>query len=467
MAKRPFQILSETVDNEIDFDFNEFELPGGETVSRQFGDTDLPIYSYKLLEFHLVAAYNTRKSLLVYGDPGLGKSSVVKHTAKNIAKGENRKFIEWNNLSIDEKKELIKNPSGHFCLIDIRTAQMEPTDLVGIPDISSTTQFLETKIPKWIYLMTQPGSAGILFLDELNQGSPQVLKALYEVVLDRSAGGVNFQPGWGIAAAGNLGMEFGNEPIPQALTNRFLAGVLVADPQSWFEYAEASNIETMIINFVRSRPDENFYTKPANESDPFPTPRAMEMLSDYIKNVKSQFIEAKKRGNPIKLDIYQVIETAAGGFCGLNWARKFITFVKHFSKLDWLNLVKDPDQIKKLDLDKLYAILLYIRNNVQKYFDFDGKQGNLEIYQKGYTNAAGQHINVSAKATEVARVLSVLQDEMLIVLANQLNKNYKNAFFNLFGAMKSSKDKATLEQANRLMAQTKEIMDYAKSSNLA
>ncbi|NBP04229.1 MAG: AAA family ATPase, partial [Proteobacteria bacterium] len=222
---------------EEDYDFELADLMDHGLGVEQYTDTDLPVFNYKTLGLYLEFAYESKEALLIYGEPGLGKSTIVANFARNAAQSKGREYVFWNKAEPDKQMEVLDNPGKYFVLVDVRTAQLEPADLTGIPDIYSKTQYLQTRQPKWIWLVSRPDADGILFLDEINQGSPQVLKALFEVVLDRSAGGTYFSKNLAVIGAGNLDMEHGNEPIPPALTNRFTAGVLVADPESWLKWA--------------------------------------------------------------------------------------------------------------------------------------------------------------------------------------------------------------------------------------
>jgi len=356
------------------FELGQYDYAEGEPVKQyqpKGGEAmNLPQMSYKTMDMFMNNAYNTKQALLIYGDPGLGKSDITRSFAKrtNQTKYQNqREFVNWSKLSNAQKKEVISEPTKYFVLIDVRTAQLEPSDLVGIPNIQGKEGYLETLQPKWIYLMSQEGSDGILFLDELNQGSEQVLKALYEVVLDRSAAGTKLSNDFGIFAAGNLGQEFGNQPIPQALTNRFMAGVLIANPEDWLQYALESGVDQNIIAFVESDPADNFYAKPKDPNDPFPTPRTMVALSNQMKHIISEYAAAKRSGTPLTTSIYSVIGNIAAGLCGVAWARKFITFLKHIQAFNWADIVKKAGTIETFPKDKKLALFLYIKKNILNY----------------------------------------------------------------------------------------------------
>lgn len=351
-------------DDTSDVDFDDLLINGTEGgVIEQFEDTDLPVYNYKKLALYIEMSYDTKKPLLIYGEPGLGKSSLVQRFAKNVAAEKHREFIFWNKTNDDEKLTVLENPGKYFVLVDIRAAQIEPTEIQGIPDIHTAKQYIANKKPSWVYLLSQHDTDGILFLDEINQGARQVLNAFFEVVLDRSAGGTYFSKQIAVMAAGNLG--HGNEPIPQALTNRFTCGVLVGDPKSWLEWAEEINLNKYIVSFVKSDPESNFFVRPKNESDPFPTPRQMEVLSKRMESAYQKFATAKRNKQKMPVSLLTVIGDAASGLCGVEWGRKFIEFIKYIQTFNLREVIKNAGSLKSEKADKFYALSIFMTNKIR------------------------------------------------------------------------------------------------------
>lgn len=423
---------------------DEFELEdiGGpfEAID-QFEQTDLPTFNYKSLALYINFAYNNigedgkKQPLLIYGDPGIGKSEVVTGTAARIAESRGRQFVNWNKASNALKLELIKNPSKYFALIDVRVNKLEPTDFVGIPDIASKVDYLETKQLKWLYFMSQPDADGILFLDEINQGSPQTLRSLFEVVNDRSAGGTSFSPNFSIIGAGNLGSEF-EEPIPPQLTNRFLAGVLIADPEGWLEWAEQSGIDKRIIAFVKSNPGENFYVKPKNPDDPFPTPRQITKLSNQLKKLYAYYGQQARQGKEVGTSIYKAVGDIASGLCGVYWARKFLTFLKHIRAFDFKQIVKDTSKLSKESKDKLHALVVYV-------------VGKLRFATSSMIKS-GQQVNPNdVEILEgVAKISNALSKEWTLILWNMIKRELPQPNFEtaLKFYVKGEYDPATKQQ---------------------
>lgn len=403
---------AEPMVNALNKSADEFELEdfgGGIGDVEQFESTDLPTFNYKSLALYLNFAYSSKQPLLIYGDPGIGKSEVVKGFAEQTGESEGREYVSWNEASNEKKLELMKNPGKYFVLIDVRANKLEPSDFVGIPDIASQAGYLETKQFKWVYFMSLPEAAGILFLDELNQASPQVLKALYEVVNDRSVGGTSIADGFLIVGAGNIGQEF-EDPIPQALTNRFTAGVLIADPEGWLEWAEQSGIDKRIIAFVKSHPGENFYAKPKNPDDPFPTPRQMTKLSKQLKNLYRHYGKLATQGKIAEVSIYKAIADIAAGLCGVYWARKFVTFLKHIRSFDFSRIIKDVKNLNKESKDKLHALVVFV---VSK----------LRLATSNVIKSGGQLTPNDVEILEgIAKISVNLNKEWALILWNQIKR---------------------------------------------
>lgn len=108
--------------------------------------------------------------MLITGDTGSGKSSIVKTVAQELG----------------------------YDLYDLRLAGILPEDIGGLPRPQG--DYYEYLMPKWF--KERLGKPFVLFLDEINQASIQVLHALYGVVLDRMVAGVK-NPEMRIIAACN------------------------------------------------------------------------------------------------------------------------------------------------------------------------------------------------------------------------------------------------------------------------
>jgi MoxR-like ATPase len=132
---------------------------------------------------------NLQISTMIWGPPGIGKSSIVAQTA--------------TEHGID--------------FVDVRLSQLAPTDLRGLP-------VAEDGISKWYPPEFLPrGGKGILFLDELNMAPPAMQGVAQQLILDRKVGSYTVPDGWYVWAAGNRKEDRAAVfDMPSPLANRFL-----------------------------------------------------------------------------------------------------------------------------------------------------------------------------------------------------------------------------------------------------
>ena len=75
------------------------ELP--ETMS----ESRLDVWTGKCFVSLLGTAYRSKTPAMVYGDPGMGKSTFIKSFAKDVAQSRGRQFVVWNTCSKEKKSK--------------------------------------------------------------------------------------------------------------------------------------------------------------------------------------------------------------------------------------------------------------------------------------------------------------------------------------------------------------------------
>jgi len=191
--------------------------------------------------------------LMVWGAPGLGKSSILRKAAKDLGIG----------------------------FIDVRLAQREPVDIRGLP------------VPKgdrveWLVSADwprDPNSRGIILFDEITAADRSLQVAAYEFILDRRLGELYQVPdGWYICAAGNRTEDRAvATTMSSALANRFMHVELTDDVESWVAWAQGAGILPSLIGFMRFRPAMLFNQKDENLERGWPSPRAWERVSRMLE----------------------------------------------------------------------------------------------------------------------------------------------------------------------------------------
>ncbi|HQL88570.1 MAG: hypothetical protein BWX73_01130 [Lentisphaerae bacterium ADurb.Bin082] len=214
--------------------------------------------------------------LMVWGAPGLGKSSIIRDLAREYGVG----------------------------FIDIRLAQREPVDIRGlpVPDKDGVKWLVSSEWPR------DPDSRGIILFDELTAADRSLQVAAYELILDRRLGDLYTVPeGWYICAAGNRTEDRAvATTMSSALANRFLHVELQSDVECWIQWALGHDVHPTVIGFLRARPELLFVQKDENLERGWPSPRSWERVSSMLKLV------GKENPRMLRSIVYGLIGDRAG-----------------------------------------------------------------------------------------------------------------------------------------------------------
>jgi AAA domain (dynein-related subfamily) len=191
--------------------------------------------------------HELKLSAMLWGAPGVGKSSIVAQTAKAFD-------LEF---------------------IDVRLSQLAPTDLRGLP-------VPENGVSKWYPPEFLPTSGkGILFLDELNMAPPTMQGMAQQLILDRKVGSYTLPEGWFIWAAGNRKEDRASVfDMPAPLANRFLHLEVEPDLESFKLYGFMAGIHEHILAFLAFRPQ--LLHALDSKHPAWPSPRSWEMASKLL-----------------------------------------------------------------------------------------------------------------------------------------------------------------------------------------
>lgn len=178
---------------------------------------ELVIYLYNLIH------HDIKLSTMIWGPPGVGKSSIVAQTAAAY--------------KID--------------FIDLRLSQLAPTDLRGLPVADAASRLSRWYAPEFL---PREGK-GILFLDELNLAPPTMQGMAQQLILDRRVGSYRVPEDWFIWAAGNRKEDRAAVfDMPAPLANRFLHLEVEPDLDSFKAYALGAGVHEHIVAFLSFRP---------------------------------------------------------------------------------------------------------------------------------------------------------------------------------------------------------------------
>ena len=226
--------------------------------------------------------------LMVWGAPGVGKSTAVRELTKELGIG----------------------------FIDVRLAQREPVDMRGLPVPDEKENSVKWLVSgEW---PRDPKSRGIIMFDELTAADKTLQVAAYEFILDRRLGALySVPPGWYIMAAGNRTEDRAVAcAMSSALANRFLHVEVAAEANSFLAWAKENSIHPAVINFIKIRPQLLFSQENEDLQRGWPSPRSWERVSTMLK-----IAEKNKRKTTLKHTV--------PGLIGIGAASEFLAFYKN------------------------------------------------------------------------------------------------------------------------------------------
>lgn len=194
-----------------------------------------------------------KRTVFLRGPSGIGKSEVVFQTSELLS-------------------HHVENWQG---VVDLRLAQMDPTDLRGVPHVAKGRTC-------WARPDFLPATgAGILFLDEITSAPPAVQAAAYQLTLTPEDFGI--PPEWMVVAAGNNKSDRGvTFNIAAPLQNRLCDIEVATTLDDFTNYAITQNIRPEILSFLRDRPDMLHKFTPTGEVKAFPSPRSWFAVSHVL-----------------------------------------------------------------------------------------------------------------------------------------------------------------------------------------
>jgi len=282
------------------------------------------------------------RPVFIWGPPGIGKSALVQRFAEEV---------------------------GLPC-VSLLGSQLAPEDLIGVPQIvDGCSRFCP---PVSIARKTPY----CLFLDELNACSHEVQKAFYSLIHDRRIGEYCLPAGSVVIGAGNRAQDNAIvKPMSSALINRMIHVHLKVSHRDWLEWAGASNIHPLVMQYIQNRPDHLWVQAPKHE-EIFSSPRSWHMLSDAMHEY----------GDALNDDVLQVL---AFGCLSADHAGQFKAFVKQIRSKYKLKAILDGDGPwpgEPQDRDILYFLAQSFRAQLVKELPSD--RSNLTAAHKELAHRA-------------------------------------------------------------------------------
>lgn len=325
-------------------------------------------------------------AILLRGNPGVGKSTIVRDVAKN--------------LNIGFK--------------DIRLAQMDRVDLCGVPSVNDNkTQW---NIPSvWPDMDDKQG--GIILFDEITSAPADVQVAAYSMILDRRIPNTNYAlpKTWFIVAAGNTTTDRAVvRSMSSALANRFAHLDVSTSVEDFISYGIENHFNPAILGFVQFRPDKllDMNTENSNLEAGWPSPRSWERVSTTL----SIFENANE----------DITRNVVYSLIGTNTGLEFMEFLKisknNASVLEMLD-GKIPVSIPT-KIDEKYAFytaISYLVFDVKTKAEIDKR---LSVVFKILDKSENDYATMLLKMITGGNQKFSKKDILLMLIKNKEYKNY-------------------------------------------
>lgn len=207
----------------------------------------------------ITTAFKVKRPIFLWGPPGIGKSEVVAEIANDLG----------------------------GIVIDLRMAQLDPTDIRGIPFFNKDNGKMD-----WAPPIDLPDEAMasqypiiVLFLDEMNSASPAVQAAGYQLILNRRVGKYVLPDNVVIVAAGNRDSDKGvTYRMPMPLANRFIHIEMRPDFNSWQTWAVENQTHKDVVGYLSFAKQDMYDFNAQSSSRSFATPRTWVFVSELLKD---------------------------------------------------------------------------------------------------------------------------------------------------------------------------------------
>lgn len=320
-----------------------------------------------------------RKSVMLLGNHGLGKSSMIYLVARLLSQLRNKPY--W--------------------IIDFRLAQLEPGDLVGmmrhvaeglvtrqmfvngVLENREVRQFNYTQHDLADWFPTDPDSCGFLFLDELFKAPRDVQNAVLELSLDYKFHFKELPMGWNVVSANNDDMSVYSGAFAEpALFDRWLKIYFKPTPDEWLTYAKNEKAHKAVIEYIQGNPRDLMLDR-YTVGEIGPSPRSWMHLSDWM------LFLAEQGDDPLKDLGY--LQNLAAGYLGTSLANSFTVWVQSkFTIFTAEDIIENfPDQftveLAKMDTTEMdfYTVKLLDYFEDKKITSLNRKQiENLHKYMK-------------------------------------------------------------------------------------
>ena len=291
----------------------------------------------------ILRCFKKQRPVFLWGPPGIGKSEVVAGIAEELG----------------------------GTMIDLRLAQMEPTDLRGIPyynkDIGKMDWAAPVDLPDEEFAKTQ--KIVVLFLDEMNSAAPSIQAAAYQLILNRRIGKYHLPDNVVVIAAGNRESDKGvTYRMPAPLANRFVHLEMRVDHEAWQNWAVMNNVHKDVVGYIGFAKQDLYDFDPRSASRSFATPRSWTFVSELLED---------------DIGDHTLTDLVAGAV-GEGVAVKFMAHRKVAGQLPKPEevLLGKVTELKVKEVSAMYSLVVSMCYELRDQYEKIGKEKNAEWHEQ-------------------------------------------------------------------------------------
>ena len=307
-----------------------------------------------------IGATNT---ILAQGEPGIGKSSVLKMLKKRLSDTHNISYIDCAQLDL-----------GDFALPFVVSID-DTNDTYNDTGAKKVTRFAPNA-----RFRAHEGKPVVVMLDELGKAARPVQNVLLTLLLEHRIGDVVLPEGSIVFATTNLSSDGVGDKIEAHARNRMVI-VNIDKPtvEQWCEWALYADVAPEILAFVEAFPQvlASYTTLAAGEKNPyifdprttgnnaFVTPRSLEAASNIVK-------QRATLGTHVTTELLS-------GCVGRSAAADMATFISFGDQMpQWTTIMQAPDKAPVPESPIVRTML--VRNAVQRVSQ--GDVSSVDIAEK-------------------------------------------------------------------------------------
>lgn len=163
-------------------------------------------------------------------------------------------------------------------VVERRLSQMTEGDMIGLPDKTTMEGEGVTKFNPPDWYMECCREPRLLFLDELNRATPEILQASFQIAGMRTLNGHKLHPDTRVYAAVNASAEYTVNDMDPALLDRFWVTDLTPDVKDWLVWAK-ENVSPLIYDFIQTNERHLEHTGNIEPGRIYPSRRSWEKVS--------------------------------------------------------------------------------------------------------------------------------------------------------------------------------------------